>query len=338
MTVMKSVRYFCVVLLSVVLLTTSGFAQNKEQKNEDKESKPLFPCKVEKSKGTLAPLNTRINVFVTDSTGKSVMDLKQADIKIFENDTPQTITSLTKRDGTNNYGIVIDSSASMRNLIGKLIQAGQVVVRNKYEQDEVFVTSFVSTDKIYLLQDWTTDADLLQRKMDEIYVEGGVTAIIDAAYLAVEKIIARQKVSKEPRRYSLILLSDGVNKSSSFAEKELFDFLRDTGIQVFALGFIKELTGGERQQSVRLLTRLAHETGGNVIFLVEKEYGKVKTELENALKSLIYELRANYTVRYNPTNALRDGTTRKIRVEITNGNEKEKYFVFARESYIAPCN
>jgi VWFA-related protein len=335
---MKCVRYFFAVFLFVALLVTSGFAQNKEPKNDDKETKQLIPCKAEKPKGTPTPLSVSINVFVTDSTGKSVDGLKQEDIKIFENDVPQTITSFTKREGINNYGIAIDSSASVRDLIGKLVQAGQIVVRNKYEQDEVFVVSFVNTHKIFLLQDWTTDANLLQRKMDEIYVEGGVTAIIDAAYLAAEKIIERKKTMKEPRRYTLILLSDGDDTYSEYMEKQLFDILRDTGIQVFALGFIKELPEGKRKKSVGFLTRLAHETGGNVIFLVEKEYGKVKTELENALKSLIYELRSNYIVSYNSTNALRDGTTRKIRVEIKNGDEKEKYFVFARDSYIAPCN
>lgn len=336
-TVQRSAR-FCFQIIVICILFVSSVAQNKEQARKDEAQKPIVPCKVEKPKGTSAPLDVKINLFVTDSTGKPVTDLKQEDIKIFEDDAPQTVTSFIKHKGVNNYGIVIDSSASMRSLIGKLIQAGQIIVRNKNERDEVFVISFVSSNKIFLLQDWTTDADLLQRKMDEIYIEGGRTALVDGVYVATEKIVERQKASKESRRYVLVLLSDGSERDSSYSEKELFNYLRGTDIQIFSLGFIKDIAGGERQKSIRFLTRLAHETGGNVIFLVEKDYGKIKAELENALKSLVYELRANYIVNYNSTNALRDGTTRKIKVEIAKGSEKENYFVFARDSYFAPCN
>lgn len=84
---------------------------------------------------------------------------------------------------------MIDSSASMRDLINKVIQTGQIIVRNKYEKDEVFIIRFISGDKVTLMQDWTTDKDLLHRTMNEFFVEGGQTAVIDAVYLGVEKII-----------------------------------------------------------------------------------------------------------------------------------------------------
>lgn len=333
---MRNTHHILAVFLFIALLTTS-VAQNKEQKNEDKESKPLFQCKVEKPKGTPSPLNTKINVFVTDSRGKPVTDLKQENIKVFENDMPQTLTSFSKREGVNSNGIVIDSSGTMRNSIDKAVQAGQNLIHNKYEQDEFFVVEFSSSENIALMQDWTTDTDLLQKSIKGIGAVGGQTALIDALYLTFEKIIERQKTAKEPRRYGLILLSDGDDRRNSYSEKQMFDLLSNTGIQIFALGFIRDLTEGNRIKPVRFLSRLAHETGGDAIFLVEKG-NKIKPELEAALKSFIYELRANYAVSYNSTNASRDGTRRKIRVEITDSNEKEKYFVFARDSYIAPCN
>ena len=70
----------------------------------------------------------------------------------------------------------------------------------------------------------------------------------------------------------------------------------------------------------------AQETGGRVIS-VRNESG-----LEKAFDVISEELRSQYVLGYSPTNVNRDGTFRKIKVEVTRPDTK----VLARRGYYAP--
>jgi hypothetical protein len=64
------------------------------------------------------------------------------------------------------------------------------------EKDEAFFIRFVSSDRLEILQDWTSDKTLLNEALEGTYTEAGSSAIIDAVYLSTEKIIQREKADK----------------------------------------------------------------------------------------------------------------------------------------------
>jgi len=72
--------------------------------------------------------------------------------------------------------------------------------------------------------------------------------------------------------------------------------------------------------------KMAEETGGREI--------EVRSEksLEKAFDVISEELRSQYVLGYYPTNTKRDGTFRKIKVEVDRPDAK----ILARKGYYAP--
>lgn len=54
------------------------------------------------------------------------------------------------------------------------------------------------------------------------------------------------------------------------------------------------------------------------------------------IKEIMLEMRAPYVIRYDSTNPLRDGTFRKVRVELVRPTSVDKLAAFARKGYTAP--
>ncbi len=124
---------------------------------------------------------------------------------------------------------------------------------------------------------------------------------------------------------ALILVSDGDDRGSTKTEQQLFELLRESQVQIYAIGFVNDLSkepeanGISRQEKAKtFLTRLSEETGGRVYFPNSpEELSKIASDISN-------DLRTQYVISYSPTNDTRDGTFRPIKVTITEGENKEK--------------
>jgi len=77
--------------------------------------------------------------------------------------------------------------------------------------------------------------------------------------------------------------------------------------------------------------KLANETGGEILT-------DVPEELNGTFNTLINHLRTRYSFSFVSTNKKRDGTLRKLRVDLAKNVEKDngKLVVKARKSYVAP--
>jgi Ca-activated chloride channel family protein len=229
--------------------------------------------------------------------------------------------------------LVIDNSRSLRTQLEKIIEAGKIIVGTNHPKDESAVVRFVSRDKIEVVQDFTANKNSLNNALDNLFVEGGQTAIIDAVYRTAKKVDEYQKSQKreDVRLRALILVSDGDDRSSSYTEQQLFDLLRASQVQIYAVGFINNLrtepdaSGINRQEKAKsFLTRLAQETGGKVYFPNAIE------ELPRIASDISAELRTQYLISYTPTDENRNGNFRKIKVEIADGANKEKRIAITR--------
>jgi hypothetical protein len=79
------------------------------------------------------------------------------------------------------------------------------------------------------------------------------------------------------------------------------------------------------------IQKLADETGGEI--LRDKP-----EELDHSFNTLIEHLRTRYSFSFVSTNKKRDGSLRKLKVEVADGVQKSqgKLVVKARRSYVAP--
>ena len=274
-----------------------------------------------------------LNVRVIDRNNRPINNLRKEDFKIYEDNVLQPIQTFSKAEVPTNYSLVIDNSGSLRSQLDKVIEASKIIVNTNKPEDETSIIRFVSSDKIEIVQDFTADKKDLGEALDDLYVEGGQTAIIDAVYLAAETVDKYEK-SRDPndkKRRALVLVSDGEDRDSFYKEQQLFELLRETDVQIFVVGFVSELskeggfiTKSPQGKAKSFLERLATETGG-------KSYFPSSTaELNTIAQDIASELRTQYLVSYAPTNEAQDGTFRNIKVQIDDGPNKQKRIAVTR--------
>jgi Ca-activated chloride channel family protein len=275
----------------------------------------------------------QMSVRVIDRSNRPINNLRQEDFKIYEDNVLQPIDSFTKAEVPTNYTMVVDNSGSLRLQLDKVIDAGKVIISTNKKDDETSIVRFVSRDKIEILQQFTADKTELFDALEEMHVDGGQTAIIDAVYLAAE-MTDEYEQSRNPgdkKRRALILVSDGEDRDSYYNEEQLFELLRESDVQIFTIGFVNELSaeGGfisksPQKKAKAFLERLAEETGGKAYF------PNGVSELNSIATDIASELRTQYLVSYYPTNDKKDGTFRAIKVVVADGPNKQKRIAVTR--------
>lgn len=274
-----------------------------------------------------------LNIRVVDRNNRPINNLPQGEFKVYEDNEPQEIKSFTTAEVPTNYALVIDNSGSLRGQIEKVIEASKIIVNTNKPEDETSVIRFVSSDKIEITQDFTANKGLLNEALDNLFIEGGPTAIIDAVYLAAEKVDEYEKSRNpnEKKRRALILVSDGEDRDSFYKEAQLFERLRESEVQIYTVGFTADLDkeGGfisksPREKAANFLKRLAEETGGKAYFPTSI------SELNTIARDIASELRTQYLLTYEPTNKKNDGTFHNIRVVVNEGPNKQKRIAITR--------
>jgi Ca-activated chloride channel family protein len=278
-----------------------------------------------------------LNVRVIDRNNRPIDNVRQGDFHVFEDGVVQPIESFSREEVPISYGLAIDTSGSLRSQLQAVIDAGKTIINSNRPGDETFLVRFISSDKIETVQDFTASKDSLVDGLDELYVEGGQTAIIDAVYLTAEHVAEYKKGSdSDRRRRALIVITDGEDRSSFYSQEKLFARLREEDVQIYVIGFVRELEkeGGlirksPRDKAVNLINKLATETGGRA-FLPES-----LSELPQIANEIVRDLRTQYVLSYNPTNKLRDGSFRAIKVVVDDG-ARDKHIALTRNGRIAP--
>ncbi len=274
-----------------------------------------------------------LNVRVIDRNNRPINNIPQNEFKVFEDNVLQQIDFFSRSEVPTNYAVVIDNSGSLRQQLEKVIEAGKIIVNTNRPDDETTLIRFVSRDKISVEQPFTSNKTYLLESLDDLFTEGGQTAIIDAVYLAAETVDKYEKTrgSDDRKRRALILVSDGEDRDSYYNEQQLFALLRETDVQIYVIGFIGELSkeGGfigksPQGKAKSFLERLASVTGGRAYFPNDV------AELPAIAKELTSEMRMQYSIGYIPSNDRQDGTYRNIKVVVDDGPNKQKRIAITR--------
>jgi Ca-activated chloride channel family protein len=272
-----------------------------------------------------------LNVRVTDAHQKPVTDVPQARFQVVEDGVPQTITLFSNQQVPLTYGLLIDCSGSLRSQLPAVLTAGMNILNSNTVDDEAFLVRFISSDKLYVEQELTSNKQLLMRRLGDFYIEGGATAIVDAVYTSADKLA---KVKIEPgqmRRKALILVTDGEDRSSFFKAEQLFQLLGTTDIQIYVVGFTDELPAKSRAKAMALLNRLAIDTGGRAFI------SEARGNLNSIFDQIILDIRTQYTIGYVPTNSTANNF-HKVQVSIADDPTQEKRIAVTRVGYQALSN
>lgn len=266
-----------------------------------------------------------LNVRVIDRNNRPINNLQQSDFKILEDGEPQKIEFFSKSEVPTNYTLVLDNSGSLRQQLEKVIEAGKILVSANKPDDETSIIRFISRDKITVEQPFTANKGDLNDTLDNLYVEGGQTAIIDAVYLAVQQVQEYEKSDKpdDRKRRAIVLVTDGEDRDSYYTEPQLTELLKESDVQIFVIGFVGDLAkeGGfisksPQEKAKSFLERMATITGGKSYF--PNSVG----DLPEIAKDLSSELRIQYSIGYLPSNTA--GGYKNIKVLVGDGPNKEK--------------
>lgn len=293
---------------------------------------------------------TNLLFTATDKNNRYLTILQQGDIRLLEDGVPQTIFTFQREtDRPLSIAFLIDVSGSEEQTLPDEKAAARTFIDNviRSNKDQAAIIPFEGY--AHLEQPLTRDVISIYRALEAVEVAypsymgsappiGGITsgpgtiappregstAIWDSIAVTCKEVLAR---SIGQRRRAIILLTDGQDTSSRLMRSEAVDraILFETVIYAIGIGDKKE--GGVEKNTLR---DLAERTGGRAFF------PKKQDDLKAAFAEIEQELRSQYLLAYSSTNKKRDGSFRKMTIEVTNPElNKQKVNLRYRPGYYA---
>ena len=264
------------------------------------------------------------NIYFTvcNKHGRLIPNLDRANFAVYEDNNPQMITNFSREtDVPLKLVLLIDTSGSVRYKLS-FEQDVSVAFLNSVLRPGVDQASVVTFDSsIDLRQDYTDDPLLLASAVRRIRA-GGATRLYDALSLLLNGTLAEGT----PRR-AIVLLTDGDDNVSRSSPGEVMEAAQRNNVPIYVVSVNSiDIPSDEPNLHDRTLEMFGTETGGKAFF------PKKLKDLSSHLAAISKELRSQYTIAYRSTNDKRDGSYRKIRIEVRN----TQYSVHARSGYYAP--
>jgi VWFA-related protein len=280
---------------------------------------------------------------VKDKHGALIPNLTKDDFEIYEDGQQQTLKYFTAETNLPlTIGMLIDSSGSQLRVLDMEKEVGGAFLKQILtDKDEAYVMDF--NIDASLVQDFTRDVQRLQKALNSVRINTGVTmptlpgagggpvptahsagtVLYDAVYLS-----AHDMLSKEVGRKAMILLTDGEDEGSRLKIRDAIESAQKADAIVYVLlcadrGFYGGMSIGYSGEGE--MRKLTEATGGRVI-----NVGNKFDKLREAFDQIAAELRSQYNIGYTPTNTKLDGGYRKL--EIKN---KQSYKIQARAGYYA---
>lgn len=274
------------------------------------------------------------NIFFTaaDSNKRFVSNLTKEQIRVSEDGQPQEIFTFQQNiDLPLSVAILIDTSQSEERTLPDEKAAARAFLESimRPSRDEAAIVSF--TGEVTLEQGFTGNIDRLRRAIDRVefippagYIGRGVvvnqpttppisdtnqilagsTALWDAVWATSNELLSD---SADNTRRAIILLTDGVDTISQVKMHEAVERAQKADALIYAIGIGDSYHGGVDRGSLK---KLAERTGGRAYF------PESERELRTAFEQIQRELREQYLVAYSPSNKNRDGSYRRIQIEI----------------------
>jgi Ca-activated chloride channel family protein len=177
-----------------------------------------------------------------DDKQRIITNLDKGDFNVYENGSPQTITSFRHEDIPVAMGIVVDNSGSMREKRQKVNAAALNLVRSSNPNDEVFIVNF--NDEYYLDQDFTSNINKLKEGLEKIEARGG-TALYDAVVATADHLKRDAKLEKK----IILVVTDGEdNESAETLEQAVRRLQGDGGPTVYSIGILEKRRAPEARQ------------------------------------------------------------------------------------------
>jgi VWFA-related protein len=321
-------------------------AQQQQKPAPQKPDEAIDDDDVERVESDL----TNVLFTAVDKGKRFVTSLKQDDIRVLEDGVEQKVFTFQREtDRPLSLAILIDTSASQERTLPEEKSAAQRFVDTviRQQKDEVAVLTF--TGDATLEQGLTGSTARVRRAIDRVefippsgYVGGGVlvgtppisgdnqaraasTAIWDAIWVTSREVLSE---TSDKTRRAIILLSDGVDTSSRLKLNEAVDSALKADAIIYAVGIGDSFSfDGVDEGSMR---KISERTGGRAYFPRNED------DLRSAFAQIQDELRSQYLIAYSPSNKSKDGSFRKVQIDVVNPElKKQSLRLTYRQGYFA---
>jgi Ca-activated chloride channel family protein len=307
------------------------FASGDKAAAHPEKTDPVPDVEVRRSPINTTPIQVNVDrvivpVTVTDPYDRIVTGLGENNFEIYDDKVQQKILSFATEDAPISVGMIFDTSGSMSDKIQKSKEAALEFFKTSNPEDEFMLISF--SDRPYLVSAFTDNYENILDRL--LFVKaGGRTSLLDAIYLGLN----RMKKSQTSRK-ALLVISDGGDNHSRYTERDIKRAVRESDVQIYAIGVFEPLADRDRTPEEAagpsLLSELANISGGRM-FSVEDP-----SELPDIAEKISIQLRNQYVIGYKPSNLVRDGRWRRIKVKLRPPRGLPPLQVYARTGYYAP--
>jgi VWFA-related protein len=264
-----------------------------------------------------------LNVRVTDSAGKLIPNLSQADFQIFENNIEQQVVRFEPVTSPVSVVLLLDASGSTKEHWKIIKKAARKFIDTLSPNTPIAVAAF--TRKFMVICDFSCDRQTLKERIDKTKNRSSGTAFYDATWSTLNLF----NEVKEQRK-AIVMMTDGVDNSLSDEDyepkhpfDEVFGRISQDEITIYPIYFDTEyqvtvrMGGSDTHESYvtarEQLQRIADETGGTLFKANRAE------DLEGVYQRVASELQTLYSVSYNPVDKNYDGQWRNVGVKVKQG-------------------
>jgi Ca-activated chloride channel homolog len=285
---------------------------------------------VEISEGDVIRVDTElvsVNVSVVDrGTNRGINDLTKDDFRLYEDNAPQQIAHFESSSAPFNLVLLVDLSGSTTKVVDLIKSAALHFVDAARPFDHIGVITFAGGQVV--VSSLTTDHDALRERIRAIQKPDGSTKLYDSVSFAIAEVF---REAKDSRRNAIVAISDGLDsvlpnvtgEGSQTSYEEMIRRAKEFDGIIYSIWTdtqsYEPLSPLDIQQETFDLghdrMKELSDAGGGAFYECEK-----LEDLAGSYDRVVADLGTLYTLSYRPTNKVRDGSWRTIRVNTNRPN------------------
>jgi VWFA-related protein len=298
---------------------------------------------------TITTSLVNIPVIVSDRQGRYISGLSAQNFTVYQDGEPQKIEFFANEEVPINVAILLDTSRSTQDVLGKIKKSAKEFLQFLRPQDHCLVISF--DNDVEVLSELTNDRKKLEKAIKNAEVGERVgTALRDAIYDVVKKHFASVKGRK-----AIILLTDGKDAGSFVTRNELLYDLEETDTMIYPVFYetdnfqrrlpnrrfpddfpfpnrrrrpnrfpddfprrFPERAQQRNEQAKTFLHKIADLTAGRL-------YETEVDDLDKAFENIAEELRKQYLIGFYPEKDDQGGKLHQIKVKVDRQEVSVRY-------------
>jgi hypothetical protein len=250
----------------------------------------------------------RVNITITAQVASNIPPLDEKSLSIREDGKPiddaGKITRQIASDVGSGLVMAIDSSKSIRKkFLAEIKSCAKEIVKRVGAKDAIAVYNF--DDAVTLLNDFSSDADLIMKNIEGIERHGRKTLLYDAIYDSINQYDKIQTKNKK-----IMVFTDGKDEGSRVNGDELMNFARHAGIPLYFIC-------GKRTGNTKFLASLSSLTSGQMAYISNEYHIACIRDAILSVKKISYVI--TYKTQLKP-----DDQEHKIEVRLNQDAVKDR--------------